>query len=121
MTQKAIGPSFSDELAAYGGLIGEHFTWSPNGIIEFFEDTPQSVIDDVLDVYDAHDPDAPSHVGLIVQARIELDSSDITIIRCLENSKPVPGDWVAYRNTLRAILGGTVKTMPTKPSYPAGT
>ena len=121
MTQKAIGPSFSDELTAYGGLIGHRFTWSPDGTIEFFEDTPQPVIDGVLAVYEAHDPDVPSHASLIVQARLELDSSDVTIIRCFENSKPVPADWVVYRKTLRAILGGAVKVMPPKPPYPAGT
>lgn len=54
--KKQIGPSFFAELVAHGGLVGEHFTWSPNGSIEFFEDTPQSVIDGVMAVYDAHDP-----------------------------------------------------------------
>ena len=54
---KNIGSSFYDELVAYGGLVGEHFTWSPDGNIEFFEDTPESVTLGVKAVYEAHDPD----------------------------------------------------------------
>lgn len=56
MAQKAIGPSFYDELVSHGGLVGAHFTWSPDGTIEFFEDTPTDVIDGVNAVYAAHDP-----------------------------------------------------------------
>lgn len=57
MAQKAIGPTFSAELAAYGGaLIGSHFSWRPDGTIEFFEDTPPDVIEGVNAVYAAHDP-----------------------------------------------------------------
>ena len=51
---KDIGPTFFDELDAYGGLVGAHFSWTIN-TIEFFEDTPQEVIDGVLAVYQAHD------------------------------------------------------------------
>lgn len=65
---KNIGPYFYDELVAYGGLIGEHFTWSPNGSIEFFDDTPQSVIDGVNAVYAAHDPDGPPPITLSSQS-----------------------------------------------------
>ena len=57
MTQKAIGPSFYDELVAHGGLVGEHFSWQPDGVIEFFHDTPQEVIDGVKKVYEAHNPE----------------------------------------------------------------
>ncbi|MCY0854353.1 hypothetical protein [Cupriavidus sp. D39] len=53
---KAIGPTFFVELVTHGGLVGEHFSWSPNGHIEFFDDTPQDVQAGVLAVYDAHDP-----------------------------------------------------------------
>lgn len=58
--------AFIDELDAYGGLLGQHFSWCDCGIeyegvvypsmIEFFEDTPQAVIDGVLAVYEAHNP-----------------------------------------------------------------
>lgn len=58
--ENKIGPSFADELAAHGGLIGQHFTWQPDGTIEFFDDTPQAVIDGVNAVYAAHDPTKPS-------------------------------------------------------------
>ncbi|CUJ60309.1 Uncharacterised protein [Achromobacter xylosoxidans] len=53
--QKAIGPTFPQELAA-AGLLGEHFSWRPTGEIEFFEDTPDQVKGSVLEVYAAHDP-----------------------------------------------------------------
>ena len=53
---KAIGPTFFAELLAHGALVGEHFTWSPDGSIEFFEDTPESVKAGVMAVYEAHDP-----------------------------------------------------------------
>lgn len=55
-TKKRIGSTFYNELLAAGGLVGEHFSWCPDGTIEFFDDTPQSVIDGVKAVYDAHDP-----------------------------------------------------------------
>lgn len=52
----AIGPTFAKELDEHGGLLGEHFTWTNEGAIEFFDDTPQDVIDGVKAVYAAHDP-----------------------------------------------------------------
>lgn len=74
MTQKAIGQSFYDELLAYGGLVGQHFTWSPDGTIEFFDDTPQSVIDGVLAVYEAHDPTAISPQMILAQQSAKLQA-----------------------------------------------
>lgn len=125
MTQKAIGPSFFDELVAYGGLVGQHFTWSPDGIIEFFEDTPQAVIDGVLAVYEAHDPTKPSWGDLKLQAQVALNCSDVTIMRCAENAVPVPSEWAAYRKALRTIVGAEAgdasKGLPVKPPYPKGT
>ncbi|MFM9932835.1 hypothetical protein [Achromobacter xylosoxidans] len=50
-----IGASFADELKEKGGLIGQHFTWTPEGMVEFFDDTPQEVVDGVLEVLDAHE------------------------------------------------------------------
>jgi len=52
---KGIGPTFFNELDARGGLVGNHFSWTAS-TIEFFEDTPQEVIDGVLAVYEAHAP-----------------------------------------------------------------
>lgn len=51
-----IGPTFVDELCGKGGLIGHHFSWSQEGVMEFFDDTPQEVVDGVMAVYAAHDP-----------------------------------------------------------------
>lgn len=69
MTQQLIGPSFTDELKAYGGLVGQHFTWSPDGTIEFFPDTPASVVAGVESVYAAHDP---AKIPLLAQAQAAL-------------------------------------------------
>ena len=59
------------------------------------------------------------------KAQAALDKSDITILRCAENSVAVPPAWVAYRKSLRAILGASsgdaTQAFPTQPSYPAGT
>lgn len=49
-----IRDSFAAELKSKGGLIGQHFMWTPDGLVEFFDDTPQSVIDGVLEVLAAH-------------------------------------------------------------------
>lgn len=125
MAQKIIGPSFFDELAAYGGLIGRHFTWTAEGDIEFFDDTPAEVVKGVKAVYAAHDPAKPSWGDLKLQAQAALDSSDVTIMRCAESAVPVPSNWAAYRKALRAIVGAesgdSSKGLPAKPPYPAGT
>jgi hypothetical protein len=59
------------------------------------------------------------------EARAALDSSDNTVIRCMENGVPVPADWKAYRAALRVIVGATsgdpTQPLPTRPAYPAGT
>jgi len=125
MTKKAIGPSFFDELMAHGGLVGQHFTWSPAGDIEFFSDTPASIVSGVEAVYAAHDPAKPSWSELKLQAQAALDSSDVTITRCAENSVPVPSNWISYRKSLRAIVGAetgdATQALPVKPPYPVGT
>ncbi|PRZ56193.1 hypothetical protein BX589_102394 [Paraburkholderia fungorum] len=63
MTQKAIGPTFSGELLAYGtanslAVVGQHFTWHEDGTLEFFSDTPANVVLAVEAVYAAHNPNA---------------------------------------------------------------
>ena len=67
--QKAIGPTFEKELAAYGGLLGAHFSWRPDGTIEFFPDTPPDVEAGVEAVYAAHDPTKVDAVALGLAAR----------------------------------------------------
>lgn len=58
-------------------------------------------------------------------ARVALDSSDVTMLRCLENAVAVPAEWIAYRKALRSILsssgGDATQPLPTRPAYPAGT
>ena len=65
---KAIGPAFLSEIEAHGGLMGQHWSYrdmepihgGPVITLEFFEDTPTDVIDGVVAVYEAHDPDRPA-------------------------------------------------------------
>lgn len=125
MNQKQIGPSFYDELVAHGGLVGEHFTWSSDGAIEFFDDTPQAVIDGVNTVYAAHDPTKASWSAYRENAKAMLADSDEVIMRCYENGVAVPADWVSYRKALRTIVGASAgdsnQPLPTKPAYPVGT
>lgn len=125
MTQKAIGPSFFDELTVYGGLVGEHFSWDDEGNLYFFDDTPKAVSDGVKAVYAAHDPSKQSWQEYRKSAQDALSSSDITVMRCYESGVQLPAEWVEYRKALRLIVGAaagdTTKPMPSKPSYPAGT
>lgn len=69
-------------------------------------------------------PYTPPLVPLKSQAQIALAESDITMLRCIESSVPVPSAWNTYRKALRAIATGTDTTstaLPPKPPYPAGT
>ena len=68
-------------------------------------------------------PVAPAR-NLALDARIALDVSDTTIIRCAEHGVTVPDEWRAYRAALRAIASGadtTSTALPARPSFPAGT
>lgn len=58
----------------------------------------------------------------------DLEHSDITILRCVENNIEVPKEWVEYRDNLRHILHQIddithvdLPTVPPKPIYPIGT
>lgn len=125
MTSKAIGPSFTDELTEYGGLMGQHFSWSNDGSLEFFDDTPQDVIKGVQSVYAAHDPTKPSWQSYQQTALSALAETDKTVLRCYENAMAIPTEWADYRRALRAVIsaktGDATKPLPAKPAYPPGT
>ena len=75
MAKKAIGPSFSYELAA-AGLLGLPFTRSPDGVIAYGEvmtDAQQAAVEAV---YAAHDP-TKMDVGTIKAQLAELDGKSI--------------------------------------------
>ncbi|MCE5211862.1 MAG: tail fiber assembly protein [Deltaproteobacteria bacterium] len=56
-------------------------------------------------------------------AQLSLDKSDITLLRCFENSIVVPEEWRQYRIDLRAIVSeiSKVAELPARPEYPKGT
>lgn len=58
------------------------------------------------------------------QALQALNDSDIVVLRCYENSVPLPKEWADYRKSLRGIVGVSsgdpTQPLPTKPAYPAG-
>lgn len=81
MAKKAIGPSFSYELAA-AGLLGLPFTWTSDGNISFEEGvTPQQKAAIVV-VYDAHNPARPDPAGV----KAELAELDAKSIRALHEA-----------------------------------
>lgn len=76
----------------------------------------------------AIDPPGPSYVELLTARRKEaqaaLEKSDITVLRCYENGKKVPKEWVAYRNSLRGIVSAEAVDLtadfPQQPERPEG-
>lgn len=58
-------------------------------------------------------------------AQDALDKSDVTILRCTENSVAIPTAWATYRAALRTIVrsttGDATLPLPTRPTYPSGT
>jgi hypothetical protein len=124
MPQKEIGPSFFDDLTGHGGLVGGHFGWDAQGNLYFFDDTPKAVSDGVKAVYAAHDPNKPSWSTYRASAQTALADSDITVLRCYENSIAVPPAWADYRKALRAIIsaesGDSTLPLPVQPPYPEG-
>lgn len=59
MAQKAIGPNFSNELAA-AGLSGLPFAWLSGGMITFDPRLTGDQIAQINAVYAAHDPTKPA-------------------------------------------------------------
>lgn len=59
MTQKRIGPSFPSELEA-ARLLGLPFSWGEDGQFSFDPAMTQAQIDEVLAVYEEHDPEEPA-------------------------------------------------------------
>ncbi|WP_282412255.1 hypothetical protein [Pseudomonas sp. PS01299] len=68
---------------------------------------------------------AAAWAALQAAARAALYASDITVLRCYEGTVAVPSTWVDYRKGLRSIVtatsNGSIKSLPARPEYPAGT
>lgn len=60
----------------------------------------------------AIDPPGPTPAELWAarrkEAQTSLEQSDITVLRCYESGLPVPKEWVAYRKSLRSIVGAEI-------------
>lgn len=52
---KKIGDTFLDELKA-AGVSYDGYSWGEDGVFEFRDDVPQSVKNQVMNVYKNHDP-----------------------------------------------------------------
>lgn len=81
------------------------------------------VLPDIETLHEASYIAAREGEALKVEAQEVLDRSDITILRCYENTVAVPAAWLAYRTELRAIVSGTSSAteLPEMPAYPEGT
>lgn len=55
------------------------------------------------------------------QAQKALDKSDLVATRCFKAGVAFPSAWQTYVTSLRAIISTGTGTLPTQPSYPAGT
>lgn len=58
---------------------------------------------------------------LTSQAQSALDKSDLVATRCFKAGVAFPSAWQTYVTALRAIVSSGAGTIPTQPSYPAGT
>lgn len=67
---------------------------------------------------------AQLHAELVASAHAALDATDLVCLRCYKAGVTYPAEWQTYTTELRSIVNGTDKTsttLPTQPSYPAGT
>lgn len=77
MTQKRIGPSFPSELEA-AGLLGLPFAWGEDGVFNFDPAMTEEHIDEVLAVYEAHDPSAPAPEPQPTLAELQAQLAAVT-------------------------------------------
>lgn len=66
----------------------------------------------------------PTPNPLVAEAKVALERSDVTMLRCVEAGVSVPAEWSTYRKALRSIINGadtTSTVLPPIPAYPAGT
>ena len=50
-------------------------------------------------------------------AKVELQASDIVVLRAYEDGKKVPKEWVDYRRKLRDVANSVSNSMPTRPEF----
>ena len=56
-------------------------------------------------------------------AQALLAESDVVVVRCVESGKPLPGEWVAYREALRQVVrkdpAAIMAGLPARPEFPS--
>jgi hypothetical protein len=126
MTQKAIGPTFAQELKA-ASLTGLAFSWGADGSLAFSDALSSGQVAAIEAVYAAHDPGKADNSQ---QAEALLAKADIVMLRVSEAVSLALTSWTAadvvawvnYRRALRTIVGGAVgNSIPALPAYPQGT
>ncbi len=65
--------------------------------------------------FEGEDP-APDAVR--AEARGLLEASDVVVVRCAEIGAFVPPAWIAYRQSLRDIVGSGQGPFPERPDWP---
>jgi hypothetical protein len=113
-------------MTVYFNSLGDvPFTAAPDDTTEHGRELfARAVAGDFGSIREPDTDDAMVFYNLRQQAQIELDASDITVLRCYEKSIQVPSEWAEYRNDLREIIRATSfdasMNLPTRPPFPSG-
>ncbi|MDW3683961.1 hypothetical protein RA280_19865 [Cupriavidus sp. CV2] len=111
-----IGASFGDELVAHGGLIGAHFSWSPDGTLEFFDDTAAEVVAGVLAVYAAHDPNSLAQAKKAQMAGIDASCAAAIVAgfasSALGAAHTYPSKMTDQQNLSASVLASIMPGLP---------
>ena len=76
-----------------------------------FAELPDSMLEAICDIQ--------MQAEIMAQAQEALRRSDIQVLRCYEDGKPFPAEWVAYRRRLRDLGSGRLPgPMPERPDWP---
>lgn len=89
-----------------------------DGFDTVFKDGKWTLMKKQVRVPDAPDPAATAYS----KAFSQLHESDSVVLRLYERAVPVPTEWVAYRDALRAVIASpdAKSVVPTAPELPKG-
>lgn len=104
----------------YGRSITPHFV--PNADTYTAEDGLNLSFDqgvtcaEVIERFNANPPAGGEF--LANYAKFLLSKSDVTLLRCVERSIPIPASWQKYRDSLRRVAVAKSGAVPVTPAYP---